>query len=215
MAYSGTLMEEDNDQIDAATRMEFLTVIQAQSNKLLSLINDLLDLSKVEIYETMLDMGEGSVNEIVTIAVKVIEPVLKRKDIELKLRLDESIPIISFDHHLIRQVCINLLNNALKFSGRGGKVFVTSKHDSDEIVVSVRDSGPGIAKEDIPTIFEKFTQIDGGDTRSKEGLGIGLRLVKHYIELHKGRVWVESERDKGSRFCFSLPITQRVRAEND
>jgi PAS domain S-box-containing protein len=207
MAYTGTLMEEGHDEIDGDTRAEFLQVIQAQSNKLLSLINDLLDLSKVEIYETMLDINEGSVNEIIRIAIKVIEPVARRKEITLKMRLDESIPIISFDHQRIRQVCINLLNNALKFSGRGGKVFVSSTHSDDEVTVSVRDSGPGIDKDDIPAIFENFTQVDGGDTRSKEGLGIGLRLVKHYIELHKGRIWVESEKGKGARFCFSLPAT--------
>jgi PAS domain S-box-containing protein len=206
MAYSGTLLEEDAGDVDKETREEFLRVIQSQSNKLLALINDLLDLSKVEIYETMLDMGEGSVNEIVSIAVKVIEPVATRKQIALKIILDDSLPIISFDHQRIRQVCINLLNNALKFSGRGGKVFITTKQEGGEVIVSVRDSGPGIDKDDIPDIFENFTQIDGGDTRSKDGLGIGLRLVKHYIDLHKGRIWVESERGKGSRFCFSLPL---------
>ena len=208
MAYSGTLLEEDGGDVDGETREEFLRVIQSQSNKLLALINDLLDLSKVEIYETMLDMNEGSVNEIISIAVKVIEPVATQKQITLKMILDDSLPIISFDHQRIKQVCINLLNNALKFSGRGGRVFITTKHEANEVIVSIRDSGPGINKEDIPDIFENFTQIDGGDTRSKDGLGIGLRLVKHYIDLHKGRIWVESEKEKGSRFCFSLPVNR-------
>jgi PAS domain S-box-containing protein len=206
MAYTGTLMEEDSSEIDNETRAEFLKVIQAQSNKLLSLINDLLDLSKVEIYETMLDLSEGSVNEIVKIAAKVIEPVAVRKGITLKVKLDEAIPITTFDHQRIRQVCINLLSNALKFSGRGGSVVIMTKRVDAEIIVSVRDSGPGIDKEDIPTIFDNFTQVDGGDARTKDGLGIGLRLVKHYIELHKGRVWVESEKGSGSNFCFSLPF---------
>lgn len=214
MAYTGTLMEEENSELDNQTREEFLQVIQAQSNKLLSLINDLLDLSKVEIYETMLDMNEGSVNEIVRMAIKVIEPVAVRKAITLKVRLDESVPITSFDHQRIRQVCINLLNNALKFSGRGGKIVVTTKKADTGIIVSVRDSGPGIDKEDIPTIFDHFTQVDGGDSRSKDGLGIGLRLVKHYIELHKGRVWVESEKGIGSNFCFSLPFVVGARSSD-
>lgn len=215
MAYSGTLLEEDGGDVDGETREEFLRVIQSQSNKLLALINDLLDLSKVEIYETMLDMGEGSVNEIISIAIKVIEPVATRKQITLKTILDDSLPIVSFDHQRIKQVCINLLNNALKFSGRGGKVFITTKHEGDEVIVSIRDSGPGIDKEEIPAIFENFTQIDGGDTRSKDGLGIGLRLVKHYIDLHKGRIWVESEKGKGSRFCFSLPVSRNQSGPRD
>ena len=206
MAYSGTLLEDEGGDVDKSTRDEFLSVIQSQSNKLLSLINDLLDLSKVEIYETMLDMSDGSINEIINIAVKMIEPVATRKQITINTILDDSLPIVLFDHQRIKQVCINLLNNALKFSGRGGKVFVTTKREGSELIVSIRDSGPGIEEEDIPNIFENFTQIDGGDTRTKDGLGIGLRLVKHYIDLHKGRIWVESEKGKGSRFCFSLPI---------
>jgi signal transduction histidine kinase len=209
------LLEDEGDEVDKETREEFLRVIQSQSNKLLSLINDLLDLSKVEIYETMLDMSEGSINEIINIAVKVIEPVAIRKRITLKTILDDSLPIVLFDHQRIKQVCINLLNNALKFSGRGGKVFITTKREGDEVVVSVRDSGPGIDKEDIPDIFENFTQIDGGDSRTKDGLGIGLRLVKHYIDLHKGRIWVESEKGKGSRFCFSLPVERQREAHRD
>jgi PAS domain S-box-containing protein len=209
MAYTGTLMEEEGNELERDTRDEFLQVIQSQSNKLLSLINDLLDLSKVEIYETMLDLSEGSINEIVKMAAKVIQPVAQRKAINLKLKLDQSIPIARFDHQRIRQVCINLLNNALKFSGRGGKILVTTKRAETELMVSIRDSGPGINQEDIHTIFDHFTQVDGGDSRSKDGLGIGLRLVKHYIELHKGRVWVESEKGMGSNFCFSLPLAAR------
>jgi PAS domain S-box-containing protein len=209
MAYTGTLMEEENCELERDTRDEFLQVIQSQSNKLLSLINDLLDLSKVEIYETMLDLSEGSINEIVKMAVKVIEPVAQRKAIDLKIKLDQSIPITRFDHQRIRQVCINLLNNALKFSGRGGKILLATKRAETELMVSIRDSGPGIDQEDIRTIFDHFTQVDGGDSRSKDGLGIGLRLVKHYIELHKGRVWVESEKGMGSNFCFSLPLAAR------
>lgn len=215
MAYAGTLLEDDGQDVDGETREEFLRVIQSQSNKLLSLINDLLDLSKVEIYETMLDMSEGSINEIINIAAKLIEPVATRKQITLKTILDEALPIVSFDHQRIKQVCINLFNNALKFSGRGGKVFITTKREGDELVVSVRDSGPGIDKDDIHDIFENFTQIDGGDTRTKDGLGIGLRLVKHYIDLHKGRIWVESEKGKGSRFCFSLPVNREQNGPRD
>jgi len=100
---------------------------------------------------------------------------------------------------------VNLLTNAIKFSEQGDSVTISSRNTEREIVVSVRDHGPGIDEEDIPELFEKFQQIDGGSSREKDGLGIGLKLVKHYVELHGGRVWVTSEKGAGSIFHFSLP----------
>jgi two-component system phosphate regulon sensor histidine kinase PhoR len=100
---------------------------------------------------------------------------------------------------------VNLLANAVKFSGEGDAVTITTRNAEREVVVSVRDHGPGIDAADIPELFEKFMQLDGGSSREKDGLGIGLKLVKHYVELHGGRVWVTSEKGTGSIFSFSLP----------
>jgi signal transduction histidine kinase len=205
MAYAGALHEDDTEQITDEIRGDFLTVIENQANKLLGLINDLLDLSKVEISETMLDVGPGSVNEIVRIAVRLVEPYAKQHDITVVSDLDPDIPILNFDLLRIRQTCVNLLNNAVKFAGRGGYINITTSQTDKEVIVSVGDTGPGIPEELIPTIFENFTQLDGGDTRSKDGLGVGLRLVRHYVTLHRGRVWVKSKQGKGSIFYFSLP----------
>lgn len=205
MAYTSTLMEDGEQAIDQDTRSEFLTVIDAQSNKLLGLINDLLDLSKVEISETMLDVTEGSLNEVVAISVRLAEPVAQQNEVVLETVFDDGIPIISFDPMRIRQVCMNLLHNAIKFSGPDGRVVVSTSQTEDDVIVAVTDTGPGIDERDVPTIFDNFTQLDGGVTRTSEGMGIGLRLVKHYVELHWGKVWVESEKGKGSSFYFSLP----------
>jgi PAS domain S-box-containing protein len=205
MAYTGTLKEDDG-QIDRSTRGEFLGVIEEHSNKLLQAINDLLDLSKVEISETMLNITEASMNEIIRLSTQLVEPYALQRGVRIDLRLEESIPITRFDPLRIRQVCVNLLNNAVKFSPRGGTITVVSKLAEREIVVSVRDEGPGIAAKDVEGIFENFTQVDGGPTRSTNGMGIGLRLVRHYVSLHRGMVWVDSEMGRGSIFWFSLPF---------
>jgi PAS domain S-box-containing protein len=206
MAYTGTLKEDDGE-IDQATRREFLDVIGEHSNKLLQAINDLLDLSKVEISETMLNITEASINEIVRLSTKLVEPYAVQRGVTIDLRLEESIPVTRFDPLRIRQVCVNLLNNAVKFSPRGGTITVVSRLAEREIVVSVRDEGPGIAGKDVKEIFDNFTQVNGGSTRSTNGMGIGLRLVKHYVSLHRGMVWVDSETGRGSIFWFSLPFS--------
>ena len=210
MAYTGTLMEEmEAERLDEKTRSEFLSVIDSQSKKLLSLIDDLLDLSKVEISETMLDIAEGSINEVIEIAVHVVEPIAEQKGIAIEIDLDDEIPIINFDSIRIRQVLVNLLSNAVKFSREKGVVRISSKDSGSEVVVSVMDSGQGIDDKDIARIFDKFTQVEGINTRESSGMGIGLRLVKHYVELHGGRIWVKSKKGVGSIFCFSLPKVTR------
>jgi PAS domain S-box-containing protein len=205
MAYTGTLIEDREQTIDADTRTEFLRVIDAHSNKLLGLINDLLDLSRVEVSQAMLHRGEASLNDVVKISSKIAEALAIQNHVTLLVELDESIPIINFDPLRIRQACVNLLTNAIKFSGEGDTVTIATRDAEGEAVVSVRDHGSGIDAEDIPELFEKFMQLDGGPSREKDGLGIGLKLVKHYVELHGGRVWVASEKGAGSTFFFSLP----------
>jgi PAS domain S-box-containing protein len=206
MAYTGTLLEDREQTIDPPTRAEFLHVIDMHSNKLLGLINDLLDLSRVEVSQTMLHKSEASLNDVIRISAKIAEPFATQNRVSLDLDLDEAIPIMTFDPLRIRQACVNLLNNAVKFSVEGGAVTISSRGAGDEAVVSVRDHGPGIDEANIPELFEKFSQIDGGAARERDGLGIGLKLVKHYVELHGGRVWVASVKGSGSTFSFSLPV---------
>jgi PAS domain S-box-containing protein len=205
MAYTGTLIEDRDQTIDPETRAEFLRVIETHSNKLLGLINDLLDLSHVEVSEAMLHCDEASLNDVIKISAKIAEVFAAQNSVTVRADLDDGIPIIKFDPLRIRQACVNLLTNAIKFSDAGDSVTISSRNAGREVVVSVRDNGPGIDPADIPELFEKFQQLDGGASREKDGLGIGLKLVKHYVELHGGRVWVTSEKGAGSVFSFSLP----------
>ncbi len=206
MAYTDTLLNEDEESLDQGTRKEFLQVVESQSRNLLGLINDLLDLSKVEVSETMLNVSEGSINEITDAAVDITRPFAVQEGVEIMVSLDDSIPIMRFDPLRIKQILVNLINNAVKFTPEGKPISIATSRTDDEAVVSVSDNGSGIDEEDVEGIFDDFTQIDGGRTRSSNGMGIGLRLVKHYIDLHGGKVWVESEKGKGSVFCFSLPL---------
>ena len=210
MAYTSTLIEDMTaPSLESSTRKEFLEIIQQQSNKLLGLIDDLLDLSKVEISETMLNISEGSINEVIKIAISSVSGFAESKNIKIISDLDENIPIINFDAMRMRQVIVNLLENAIKYSPNGEVVKISSKEAQREVIIAVEDHGPGIKKADIPKIFDKFTQIEGINTREFDGMGIGLKLVKHYVELHGGKIWVESEPGKGSTFYISVPMVSR------
>ncbi len=214
MAYSDTLLNDSEESINNDTRTEFLRVIETQSNNLLRLINDLLDLSKVEVSETMLDVTESSINQIITASITVVEEYAAHKDVEIVTCADDSVPIMRFDPLRIKQVCVNLVNNAIKFTPRRKKVVVSTFLGKQDAIVSVSDEGPGIDMKEIADIFDNFTQVDGGVARTANGMGIGLRLVKHYIDLHKGSIWVESEKGNGATFFFSLPLTDNFSMNN-
>lgn len=206
MAYTDTLINDCEKPIDYETRKEFLGIIEIQSKDLLNLINDLLDLSKVEVSETMLNVTECSLNEITIAATTIAKPYAEQEGVEITVSLDDSIPIMRFDPLRLKQVMVNLINNAIKFTPDGKSVTVSTTKCGNDAVVAVSDSGSGIDMKDAAGIFDDFTQVDGGRTRSSNGMGIGLRLVKHYIDLHRGKVWVKSEKGNGAVFCFSLPL---------
>ena len=211
MAYVDSLQDgSDAIPIDKDTRNEFLGVISSQAGKLLGVINDLLDLSRVEVFNTILDINQGSINEIVRLSAKLIEQKARDKDIYISYDLDEALPIINFDPKRIQQICVNLLGNAVKFTEESGEVLVRTSRNEEELIVSISDDAPPIESENIDEIFKDFTQIDGGSSRLWDGMGIGLRLVKHYVNLHGGRVWVERRQKKGNIFNFSIPVNINV-----
>lgn len=205
MAYTGTLLEDRENEIDNGTQLDFLRIIESQSSRLLDLINELLDLSKIEISESMLDIRKRDFNEIVLSAVEVVGPVAKQKDVEMEVSLDPAIGAAPFDELRIKQACLNLLHNAIKLSGEGGSVSVTSLQSSQEVILAVNDSGPFIEREYLSCIFDGLPKIKVKGAEAEMHPGMGLQLVKHYIEIHRGRVWVESRAGEGSTFYFSLP----------
>jgi signal transduction histidine kinase len=185
-------------------QQEYLDDILSSGNHLLSLINDVLDLSKVEAGQVELEIAPFSLREGLERGVLMVKERATKNGVRLTLEADHHVEFVEADERRIRQVIFNLLSNAVKFTPQGGSVSVSSAQLDEEVHVSVADTGPGIAPEDQARIFEEFQQTDVG-ARAREGTGLGLALSKRLIELHGGRIWVESELGKGSTFTFALP----------
>ena len=187
-----------------AKQEEYLEDIRSSGNHLLSLINDVLDLSKVEAGQIELETAPFSLREALERGVVMIRERATMGEIQLGLRLDPDAEVVTGDERRIRQVIFNLLSNAVKFTPAGGHIDVTSARVDGHVEIAVCDTGPGIAPEDRERIFEEFQQTEAG-IRQREGTGLGLALSKRLVELHGGRIWVESESSQGSRFVFTLP----------
>jgi signal transduction histidine kinase len=185
-------------------QQEYLEDILSSGNHLLSLINDVLDLSKVEAGQVELEVATFSVREALERGVVIVRERAVKNGITLALEVAPDVDLLDGDERRIRQIVFNLLSNAVKFTPEGGRVVVAASRLSDEVEVSVADNGPGIAYEDQERVFEEFQQTEAG-VEQREGTGLGLALSKRLVELHGGRIWVESEPGLGSRFAFTLP----------
>jgi len=184
---------------------EYVADILSSSDHLLALINDILDLSKIEAGQVELEIAPFSLREALERGVVMVKERAIKNGVELGLALDGSVGVVEADERRIRQVVFNVLTNAVKFTPAGGSVEVRSSQVDGEVRVSVVDTGPGIAEEDHERIFEEFQQTEIG-IEQREGTGLGLALSKRLIELHGGRIWVESAPGKGSTFTFALPV---------
>ena len=183
---------------------EYLDDILASSRDLLSLIDDVLDLSKVEAGQIELQVAPFSLPATLERGVVIVRERASKGGVGISLSSDPGIDTVIGDERRVRQVVFNLLSNAVKFTPAEGTVDVVASRVDGEIRVSVSDNGPGIAAEDQERIFEEFQQAAAGKEQ-REGTGLGLALSKRLVELHGGRIWVESERGEGSRFVFTLP----------
>ena len=193
-----------------AKQEEYLDDILASGHHLLELINDVLDLSKVEAGQVELEVATFSLREALERGVVMVRERATTSGVRLSLELAADIDLVDGDERRIQQVVFNLLSNAVKFTPRGGSVVVASARENGEVLVSVTDTGPGIAADDQKRIFEEFQQTDVG-VQEREGTGLGLALSKRLVELHRGRIWVESRSGHGSRFVFTLPIEKAGR----
>jgi signal transduction histidine kinase len=202
IGFSQVLREEMVGEVNEKQR-EYLDDILTSGNHLLSLINDVLDLSKVEAGQVELDVAPFSMQEALESGVVMVRGRATTDGVDVTLQ-PTDVGLVSGDERRVRQVIFNLLSNAVKFTPVGGSVDVSAMRVNGEVRVSVADTGPGIATEDVERIFEEFQQTDAG-LEQREGTGLGLALSKRLVELHGGRIWVESEPGEGSTFVFSLP----------
>jgi signal transduction histidine kinase len=183
---------------------EYLDDILSSGHHLLSLINDVLDLSKVEAGQIELEIATFSLREALERGVVIVRERAVRNGVQLKVELEPDVDLVDGDERRVRQIVFNLLSNAVKFTPEGGQIAVAACRRDGAVEVSVADNGPGIAYEDQERIFEEFHQTEAG-VEQREGTGLGLALSKRLVELHGGRIWVESEPGLGSRFAFTLP----------
>ncbi len=197
---------------------EYLQDILSSGRHLLSLINDILDLSKVEAGRLELELGQFHLPTALDNALTLVRERATRHGITLTQTVDERVGDIVADERKVKQILLNLLSNAVKFTPEGGRVGLTATAADGVLTIAVSDTGVGIAPEDQAAIFEEFRQVGRDDTRKQEGTGLGLTLAKKFVELHGGRIWVQSQVGQGSTFSFTLPFrpdggVRAIRAE--
>jgi signal transduction histidine kinase len=184
---------------------EYLKDIHASGQHLLSLINDILDLSKIEAGRMELELSDFHLPSAIENALILVRERASRRGIRLGSTIDKRLGVFSGDERKVKQVLLNLLSNALKFTPEGGQIDVRAVLNTDVAEVSVTDTGIGIAPDDQEAVFEEFRQV-GGAEKKAEGTGLGLALSRKFIELHGGRIWVKSQVGAGSTFTFTLPV---------
>jgi signal transduction histidine kinase len=191
---------------------EVLERVEKNGRHLLNLINDVLDLSKIEAGRLTLSLNEYSMQDIIQTVFTSVEALAAEKNLNLKVKIPEILETGKGDEQRIAQVILNLLGNAIKFTEQG-KVDVAATVSNESFLVSVTDTGPGLSETDQKKIFEEFRQADGSSTRVKGGTGLGLSISKKIVEMHGGRIWVDSSLGKGSTFSFTLPIRVEMQME--
>jgi signal transduction histidine kinase len=200
---SGRLGELSPEQKNMVTMME------RNTQNLIELVNDLLDASKLESGTMRLDLASFDLRNVIKeLRETMLLPLAKEKDIQLVETFPEDLPLIEADRAKLRRILLNLLSNALKFTGKGGRVEIIAERQDERIRVSVSDTGVGIAPEDVERLFDKYEQTRSRATRGEKGTGLGLYITKQLVELHGSEITVKSEVGKGSTLSFTLPIKQ-------
>jgi signal transduction histidine kinase/CheY-like chemotaxis protein len=208
LGFSELLIDATKDQYPEATSKRFLEQINSSGKHLLGLINDILDLSKIEAGQMELRLQMVAVADVMAQVVSTVEPLASKKHIDLKTDGADAGHILA-DEGKLKQMVLNLVSNAIKFTPDGGTVTIRSARAGDRLEITVSDNGIGIGPEDIQRVFKEFQQVDSGANRTQQGTGLGLALTRSFAILHGGNVRVESELGKGSRFTIDLPVEAR------
>ncbi len=209
------------DRVDGPVNEEqekSLKKVATNARHLLQLINDVLDISKIEAGKVELEIKELDLKWLIDSVIPTFEPLIKQKGLTLTISIDEGLPLIYGDEERIKQILINLLSNAVKFTHKG-EITISARISERGIEpgeqpifveVCVEDTGIGIKEEDISRIFDKFVQVDLTTIRQYEGTGLGLSITRGLVSLHKGMIWVTSKYGEGSKFCFILPLKKEM-----
>jgi signal transduction histidine kinase len=212
MGFSEILLDATMN-LTPGERIEFLRNIHDSGQHLLSLINDILDLAKIEAGKMDLHAEQMGVAQSIHEVTSILEPMARQQGLKLATTGEMGAGIIMADKSKFKQVLYNLLSNAVKFTPAPGKITLKVEDADDHLTVSVHDTGIGIKAEDLPKLFREFEQLDGSYTRRYQGTGLGLALCRRFVQMHGGRIWAESEFGKGSTFTFTLPHQPRALVE--
>jgi len=199
------LLIKSTDALSPEQIHTLLNQIKTSSATLLRMVGDILDVSKMESGKFQINKIYGEINDVLREECSYFESLTRIKDITIECKMDEHIPSFSFDPERIKQVLSNLLSNAVKFSLKGGKIIISSKQIDGVVRVEVCDTGVGISDVDKPLLFQKFFQASNQDGVEK-GTGLGLVISKGIVEAHGGKIWMEDNKPKGSKFIFILPL---------
>ena len=194
---------------------EYTEDILSSGRHLLSLINDILDLSKIEAGRMELELMKFDLPSAVENALILVRERATRHGIKLERAIDERLGDFTGDERKVKQILVNLLSNSVKFTPEGGKIHVNASLNNGSVIISIADTGIGIAKEDQEAIFEEFRQVGSNYAQKREGTGLGLTLTRKFVEMHGGKIWVESELGKGATFTFTLPIKQEGMTQHE
>ncbi len=202
------LSESLFDNIKNESLKEDLSMIISSGKRLASLVNDILDFSKLKNFDIQLQKKPLDLQSIIEIVLRINKPLISGKDLVFKNSVSSDLPPIEGDENRLQQIFNNLIGNAVKFT-ESGFIEISATKKGKEISIKVSDTGIGIPENKRKIIFEEFQQADGSISREYAGTGLGLSISKHLVELHGGRMWVESELNKGSHFYFTLPVSKK------
>jgi signal transduction histidine kinase len=212
LGFSEILKMKNFGELNAAQE-KYIDNILLSGKNLLMIINDILDISTVEAGKIYLSIQRMSIADVINESMIIIEDISKQKKIKVITEIEPGLDLIEADRDRIRQVLFNLLSNAMKFSKPDRIVTISAKNEGDTAQVSVSDTGIGIKEEDIGRLFKEFEQIDRGASRQYGGTGLGLVISKKLVELHGGRIWVESKYGEGTTISFTLPVKSILQKE--
>jgi len=194
-------------ELDVPQRVrERVATIDVESGHLVQMINELLDLARMENAAVQVRHDEVALGPLVQASLRHVETFAQRQDVSLVMRVPDDLPLVRGDEERLDQLLLNLLHNAIKFSPDGGEVTVAADEHPDAAVVSVIDHGVGIPARDHERVFERFYKVDRARQRGQGGTGLGLAIARHIAEAHGGSIWLESVEGEGSTFSFSLPF---------
>jgi len=202
--YASILLEEKLGQLPPAVK-ERLGKINRHSDELVHMVNDLLDIARLESGKTVIKTEDQDLQEIIATVSDLIMIQCKNKNIDLITDIQKNLPVVMADRSQLQRIFINLLGNAVKFTPEKGKIVIKAHKKDNVVEVAISDSGIGMPSEALTRIFEEFYRVDNAVNQQVKGTGLGLSLVKHIVEAHKGKIWVESTVGKGSTFYFTLP----------